>query len=195
MLTSFTLISGIKKNSGCNACRGWERGLGGRQDLRKLSTNVASNSWWKERHGGVGGEGDCEESLLRKSQVARVSWATERIEAGGNKRIGRSGDEGPGEVWAGLEGFSVQQSMNQWGEIDEEREVGENKHTIVDSISSFSSLPVPPSHQGTLLHLPSHEPPPLLTAGTVALWATVPHSTAHTQSCSLRTVVPAVGRL
>lgn len=91
MLTSFTLISGIKKNTGCNAWRqGWERGSGWAAGLRKLSTNVASNHWWK----GKAGEKEREKGTVqRKSQVAGVREETERIEARRNRGIGRRKEE------------------------------------------------------------------------------------------------------
>lgn len=88
MLTSFTLISGIKKNTGCNVWKGWQRGFGWAAELRKLSTNVASNKWWKGRRERERGKG--KRKLCRGShRLQGVREETERIEATRNRGIGR----------------------------------------------------------------------------------------------------------
>lgn len=105
MLTSFTLISGIKKNTGCNMWRGGERGgLGWRQDWGNYPLMLHQTA--DERGGGRESE---EETVQRKSQVAGVREEKERIEARRNRGIGRRKEKtSEWGDWAKLEGFSVQ---------------------------------------------------------------------------------------
>lgn len=83
---------------------GWERVVG----LRKLSTVVASNNWWKGKR-----EKEREKKTVqRKSQVAGVRAETERTEARRNRdRQRRREDKWGGGGWAKLEGFLCR---SQW---------------------------------------------------------------------------------
>lgn len=73
MLTSFTLISGIKKNTGCNVRKGWERGLGGWQDWGNYPLMLHQTH---DERGGGRKRGEKEkETVQRKLQVA---WGERR---------------------------------------------------------------------------------------------------------------------
>lgn len=98
MLTSFTLIRGIKRTVGAKGGEGAFRWAAG---SRKLATNVASNTRWKRGRD----EEREEETEQRKSQVAGVREEKGRIEARRNRGIGRRKETSKGGHWAKLEGF------------------------------------------------------------------------------------------
>lgn len=107
MLTSFTLISGIKKNTGCNVWRGWERILGGRQDWGNYPLMLHQTN--DERGGGrTRGKRKLCRGSHRLQGWERRRKVLRQEETGGLEEEKRDKQRGD---WAKLEGFLCK---SQW---------------------------------------------------------------------------------